>query len=65
MLDPLRQASRTTSTSDTVDIVKRTLQSALNKTQSMFNPAYQEFRFKDFSPGKKKSSVNDSALNFA
>ena len=51
VLDPLRHASRTTSSSDTVDMVKRTLQSALNKTQSMFNPAYREFRFKDFSPG--------------
>jgi len=38
--------------SSPVDIVKRTLQTALSNAQSMFNPAYREFRFKDFSPGK-------------
>jgi 1-phosphatidylinositol-4-phosphate 5-kinase len=34
-----------------VNVVRRTLQSALTNAQSVFNPAFKEFRFKDFSPG--------------
>jgi 1-phosphatidylinositol-4-phosphate 5-kinase len=35
----------------TTNIVTRTLQNAFSNAQSMFNPAFKEFRFKDFSPG--------------
>ena len=53
--DSLPRGGRQLSNSP-VDIVKRTLQSALSNAQNMFNPAYREFRFKDFSPGTRSTS---------
>lgn len=44
-------ASGRSNSSTAVEKVRRTLQNALSNAQSMFNPAYREFRFKDFSPG--------------
>jgi hypothetical protein len=72
---PLRKVSRTTRTESTnssansaVDIMKRTLQSTLENVQSLFNPAYKEFRFKDYSPGlfaKVRSMCNIGSEEYA